>query len=177
MKQELEDQLIEKYPALFAGVDEPLTQNLMGFGCEHGDGWYDLLNTMCRLISWELRNAGWVDLLPEYREEGKICGQYTAPTLKFMQIKEKFGTLRVYYTLNQPEDPEHHKYDQKSLDNRYEYIRGRISGFVTYTEHLSAQVCEVCGKPGKTYYGGWISTKCPDHASAEQLASDGEELP
>jgi hypothetical protein len=180
MRQELEEKLAKDYPQFFCGRDKPLTESLMGFGCEHGDGWYDLLSTLCRFIQEELESSRYVEVLPEYRNKSEAqesCEPYVSPTVEFVQIKEKFGTLRIYYEFLQPQDGRHHLFSQQSIDERYNYLRGRISAFVSYTEYLSGKTCEVCGKPGKTYYGGWISTKCPEHASPEQLASDGEPLP
>lgn len=49
------------------------------FGCEIGDGWYNLIKGLC------------VDIVQVYEEEGKPID------LKPMQVKEKFATLRFYY--------------------------------------------------------------------------------
>lgn len=49
--------------------------NLMVFGFECGDGWYNLLNTLCRDIK-------------------KINKD---PNFIVSQVKEKYGTLRFYY--------------------------------------------------------------------------------
>jgi len=54
------------------------------------------------------------------------------------QVKEKFGTLRFYYTGGD------------------EYIRG----MVTMAESMSGTTCESCGNPGERTGGGWIKTTC-----------------
>lgn len=54
------------------------------------------------------------------------------------QVKEKFGTLRFYYTGGD----------------------GTIDGMVIMAEAMSSVTCEVCGNPGKQRGGGWIKTLC-----------------
>lgn len=63
------------------------------------------------------------------------------------QVKEKFGTLRFYYTGGD------------------EYI----SGLVSMAESMSGVTCETCGAPGKQRGGGWIVTLCDEHAQAREL--------
>jgi len=57
------------------------------------------------------------------------------------QIKEKFGTLRFYYTGGD------------------DYI----DGLVSMAEAMSSVTCESCGNPGKSTGGGWIRTLCEAH--------------
>jgi hypothetical protein len=54
------------------------------------------------------------------------------------QVKEKFGTLRFYY----------------SGGDDY------ISGMVTMAEAMSGTTCESCGNPGERKGGGWVRTIC-----------------
>jgi len=61
------------------------------------------------------------------------------------QVKEKFGTLRIYYT-DYSNDPDY------------------VSGVIDFAENMSAYICEECGKPGKTRSDlSWIKTLCADH--------------
>jgi len=60
------------------------------------------------------------------------------PQLEFTQIKEKFGTLRVYAIGGD------------------EYCQGAIDMACS----MSSRICEDCGKPGKSRPGGWIRTTC-----------------
>ena len=59
-------------------------------------------------------------------------------SVKFDQIKEKFGGLRVYFTGGD------------------DYIEGLVS----MAEAWSYKTCEVCGERGKPNKGGWIVTLC-----------------
>jgi len=54
------------------------------------------------------------------------------------QVKEKFGTLRFYFTGG----------------NDY------IGGLVTMAESMSGVTCEQCSNPAKTGGAGWIHTTC-----------------
>ena len=62
------------------------------------------------------------------------------------QVKEKFGTLRFYYTGGD------------------EYI----SGLVSMAESMSGVTCEECGNPGETKGQGWVVTLCETHRNARE---------
>lgn len=70
MKPELEKKLQEKYPTLFQNCSKPPSDSLMCFGCECGNGWYDLIDRTCEKLS--KLNA------------------------VLEQVKEKFAGLRIY---------------------------------------------------------------------------------
>ena len=61
---------------------------------------------------------------------------------EFTQIKEKFGTLRVYgYNIND---------DEQEIIDKY--------------ERLSAKTCEVCGAEGEMRdKNGWLMVRCEEH--------------
>ena len=61
------------------------------------------------------------------------------------QVKEKFGTLRFYYSGGD------------------DYIRGLVS----MAESMSGVTCETCGKPGTSTGGGWIKTACKEHGGQD----------
>jgi len=114
MRAELEQRLTEKYPALFAGRSDPPTHSLMCFGCECGDGWYAIIDKACAEIS-------------------------TAdPRAKLTQVKEKYGTLRMYLVTASDD----------ALDA------------ADRAEEASASVCELCGARGYPSVKGWIMTRC-----------------
>ena len=78
MKQELVGRLFNKYPSLFKRKDLSLHETCMCWGIECGDGWYNLLNDMCKQIIESNSNT------------------------EFEQIKVKYGTLRVYAVATDP---------------------------------------------------------------------------
>lgn len=99
-----------------------------------GDGWRDLVETAIRRIAIAVA---------------------AAPTgsLKIGQIKEKFGTLRLY------------------LDNCSglpEATCAAIDEAICLSEARSACTCEQCGEPGQLYdKGGYVFTACGQHAQGK----------
>lgn len=82
MKAELQEKLYSKYPKIFRQKDLPMNQTCMCWGIECGDGWYDILDTLC---AWIQNRIDW-----QNRKEETV-GQVEA-----VQVKEKFGGLRFY---------------------------------------------------------------------------------
>lgn len=70
MKQENEDYLKQVYPKMFS-------EDWCGFECS--DGWFNIINILCRNIQSHLN---WK------KETSQVVVQ---------QVKEKFGSLRFYY--------------------------------------------------------------------------------
>jgi hypothetical protein len=77
------------------------------------------------------------------------------PQVTLDQVKEKFGTLRFYYTGGD------------------EYI----SGMVAMAESMSGVICESCGNPGERRGGGWVHTYCTpcEEAREAKRAKEMEE--
>jgi hypothetical protein len=75
-----------------------------------------------------------------YRVIQDPCTQFVA-----VQIKEKFGTLRLYH------------------DGGDDYCRG----VVAMAEIMSGGTCEMCGAPGTIGGKGWIRTLCARHHMEE----------
>lgn len=72
---------------------------------------------------------------------------------RFTQIKEKYGSLRLYNT-GTPEALERPVFIQGVPVDSYELI-------LIY-EHLSNFVCERCGAPAKFTTRGWVTQLCAD---------------
>lgn len=90
---------------------------------------------------WSDCPDGWVPLVREVMQKVKDHGV----KLKWHQIKEKFGTLRMYEGL-ETNSPSSNIYD-----------------WISKAERESGKTCEVCGKPGKTVNMGWLFTLCLEH--------------
>jgi hypothetical protein len=100
------------------------------YGCIAPDGWKDIVLDTDKMLA------------------------YIDPDYEITQIKEKFGTLRYYYS------------------SKFEYgsIEGNIMEAITRAaEARSASVCEICGKWGSlddsSYY---IRTLCNEHKRERQ---------
>ena len=86
MRDELELKLAEEFPFMQQKktLQEQKTEGRISdlysaFGCEVGDGWYELLHDMCS------------EIMEAYQKAGEPVN------LVVDQVKEKFGTLRFYY--------------------------------------------------------------------------------
>lgn len=82
MRDELDKQLCEKYPKIFADRYKPMTETAMCWGIECGDGWYNIIDQLCANIQ---SHIDWEE------SRGIAISQVVAE-----QVKEKFGTLRFY---------------------------------------------------------------------------------
>lgn len=103
MKVELQAQLFERYPLTLRkpgeegdnpGANRPGPLDFWGIEC--GDGWFELLDRM--LTDFEKHNQ-------KLRKQGKSKGQWP----RVLQIKEKFGSLRVYIEPYQAVTPKLHE--------------------------------------------------------------------
>jgi hypothetical protein len=92
----------------------------------------------------------------EYKEKRLaeiIAGNFrevpeSIPQVTLDQVKEKFGTLRFYY----------------SGGDDY------ISGMVSLAESLTGVTCESCGNVGERRGGGWVHTYCTPCEEAREIA-------
>ena len=132
MNDKLEKQLYSKYPDIFREKDLDETRSCLAWGIECDDGWYDLIDNLCK----ELKN---------------IQNKYPV-NIVAKQIKEKFGDLRFYYDiLNNEEDGE---FDSKKIIKE-------VCDTVSRYELLSAKTCEKCGQPGRLDTSKpWWKTLC-----------------
>jgi len=114
-------ELFDIHPSFFTSLHpfEPLSMS--GFDC--GDGWMDVL-----------RKA-----FTEMKEVAERNGYNT----KITQVKEKYGTLRIYL------DADFDDFDH----------------IIQRAEKESSETCELCGKPGELVNDGWYHTFCSECAS------------
>jgi hypothetical protein len=147
MDQELQDKLFEKYPQLFSNRTKSPMESCMSWGIGCNNGWYELLSSLCWRIFQHEKNiedrkkylaSKNQDIQQDFgiKIEGDEPEEYHP--VKFDQVKEKFGGLRVYFTGGD------------------DYV----DGVVGMAEEYSYKVCEVCGNAGKPNKGGWITTLC-----------------
>lgn len=129
------ENLYEKYPVLFENRTKSPMESCMAFGVECGEGWYDILNSICFLVDQHERN---IDGQTKYKKKKNPDYVSDYHPVKFDQIKEKFGGLRVYFSGGD------------------EYVRGLIS----LAEAWSYKTCENCGERGTPNKKGWIIVLC-----------------
>jgi len=89
-----------------------------------GEGWWPLLRLLVDLFNRDFK---------------------TPPTI--LQVKEKFGGLRVYVYCPERGIP-----------------AAKAFAYATFAEALSYTICEFCGSPGRVrpFRGTWLKTVCSD---------------
>jgi hypothetical protein len=177
MRKELDDALCADYPEIFRDRRAPMNQTLMCWGFACGDGWYPLIDKLCKHLMWSVtqardnvrraeavvaspdtasdfeRNFYTPEQLAEYRA---ILAEHETRIPIAVQVKEKLGTLRFYVT---------HSTDEQNA-------------IISFAESLSGRICEVCGamRDTKTYREGWHRTLCPDcNAERHDMRDDATE--
>lgn len=143
MNDVLFSQLKQKYPHELNSLTE--------ISC--GDGWYSIIDVALKTICTYTRNI-------EKRREWAIINNAAevydsdktprpvpeSIDFRVVQIKEKFGELRVY---------------SAGADDF-------INGVISMSEMVASKTCEVCGERGKMRHGSWIRILCDEHAPEEK---------
>lgn len=142
MRRELDKLLCELHPKIFRDRHAPMDQTAMCWGFDCGDGWYNIINTLCHQIQSYIddRNSRREFLLQKNPHNIPIPDE--VHQVVAVQIKEKFGTLRFY------------------TDGGDE----TTNGMIRMAEAMSAVTCEECGAPGKFRGTSWFYTACDFHA-------------
>ncbi len=118
MNEENEKKLVKEFPKLYEGCGKTTDESLMAFGFACDDGWFDLIYQLSKDIT------------------------ALDPKATANQIKEKFGGLRFYATVQ----------NEKAFD------------LIHKAEKESYKTCETCGKKGILRKNlGWILTLCLKH--------------
>lgn len=142
MTPEKDAELCKKYPKIFRDRYESPQLTCMCWGFECGDGWYDLIDTLCSCIQNHVDNKiknqkfslQYGDLKPEDsipEEEIQVVA---------VQVKSKFAGLRFYVG---------------SADSE-------VHGMIQMAESLSYKICEECGGRGVIRKGSWVTNYCDD---------------
>lgn len=176
MKTELQQKIFDKYPKIFGDRTKPMTETCMCWGLEVGDGWYDLIDTLCEALTYTYTTSVQVD-----KEDGKRLGiepysdsyyfSVEPPQVIATQVKEKYGTLRFYYREEYSEEIQSlyqtGKYPdlQRIIDRYSDYIKG----VVHFAETASGRTCEETGLPGELHVSGgtrngWVKTVNKEYA-------------
>lgn len=125
MTPENTQRLFERFDHLYRGRHLPLDQNRMSEGFDCGDGWYDLIHELSEQIE------AYCQTHPE------------AADVIVMQVKQKFGELRVYV---QPRIP-------------------AVEAMIEVARERSRRTCELTGQPGvRCSREGYDLTLCLEKA-------------
>lgn len=181
MSPNLENKLYEKYPSIFKERTLPPQRSLMSYGLAIGDGWYDIMDLLCASV-----DGGLYDTMAVIDEEGAnkfgIAQQAWAasaepkawlvnvksPKVVFQQVKEKFGSIRVYYRLEFDkviEDLAEFRH-YPSLETKMSEYSSMVDGVIRCCETLSLRTCELTGTPGTMHSrNGWRKVLCAERAT------------
>lgn len=124
MNEENTQKLYQDFPRLYRNAHADVKSTGMCWGFECGDGWFRLIHDLSAAIEAEAIKVG---LDPE-SEEWPMAAQ----------VKEKFGTLRLY--LRGYSDPIHE--------------------LINHAEEKSEHICEECGLAGTLRTEGWWHVSC-----------------
>lgn len=149
MDKVLQERLFNAFPKIFGEKDLPMTQTCMCWGICTDNGWFDLLYKLCEHLQW-------------HTDVNKY------PQVIAQQVKEKYGTLRFYYSLEIDRMADRSGLDEGYDDktNNLESVRkcAEHDGAIQFAEAMSACICEICGTFDNTVEamsrGGWYKTLC-----------------
>ena len=180
MKTELQQQIFAKYPRMFGDRTKPMNETCMCWGLEVGDGWYNLIDTLCEALTYTYTTSIQIDEedgkrlgIEPFKLEGKDSYYFSVepPQVIATQVKEKYGTLRFYYREEYDEKfmslYQTGKYPdlQRNIDRYSDYI----NGIVHFAETASGRTCDETGQPGELHVSGgtrngWVKTVNKEHA-------------
>jgi hypothetical protein len=90
--------------------------------------------------------VGWFKIMGEcFKAISEEKKRHPAAIFNLLQIKEKFGGLRVYYEAKPQE------------------FRNAIMPFIDHAKDRCAETCEMCSAPGKLINAGWMRVACQEH--------------
>jgi len=139
MPDDWRKQLVDRYPKLFSRTVDGKTV-YSGYPCV-GDGWRELVEKAIARVVAALKDA----------PSGQVM---------IVQIKEKFGTIRIYYDWHDIPDA----------------VAVNIAEATSLAEARSACTCETCGRKGRMFESnGWYATRCDEHAASDAALVGGED--
>lgn len=135
MNEKLEQKLFDKFPKIFQKKDLDMSMTCMCWGIDTPDSWYNIIQKLCEKLQWDTDNNNYPQVVAE-------------------QVKEKFGTLRFYYGLDNI---------QKLSEERLTHNEGYIEGVVSVYEDITSGICSECGSnKDVTSTRGWVRYLCGD---------------
>jgi hypothetical protein len=155
MKDELSSKLYAKYPKLFSQKDLPASETCMCWGITCGDGWFGIIDEACEKLQ-------------------KLADESNS-IIEFTQVKEKFGGLRLYLSIDQNKETRIDIMTNHGIlvhsANPIDDIWGEAHIITNEAEEKSVKTCELCGKEAtQISRGGWISTLCEEHGKEKEEA-------
>lgn len=152
------DGFMERFPILFQDSKKDMTQTCMCWGIECPIGWYHILEQLCTLL--EFYNM-------EFTKNHGIA-------IIADQVKEKYGTLRFYYTVRDVDRngtavavmDERVKDEENRHQIAVEALELIADNIIGEADHMTENTCAACGVPldkeNKVETEGWITFICKE---------------
>lgn len=154
------EDFMKRFPILFQHRNKSMQETCMCWGIECPKGWYYILEQLCTIL--EFHNM----------EFTKNYGVAVVAD----QVKEKFGTLRFYYTVREVDKDGvciEFKHEDKlpsvlaaKLDIAKDYLEMVADKYIDEAEDMTAKTCARCGIPldkdNMVETQGWISYICKE---------------
>lgn len=132
-------ELTQKYPKFFHVPDaDKVPKYRQSVRCCCETGWYNLINTACRLINWHI--------------ESKSSSNVNLLEFRWAQIKEKFGGLRMY---------------AENSDDFISGVIAAVEALSLTTCEVCGKPGLPGTASAAGFAGGWIKTLCPDCRASE----------
>jgi hypothetical protein len=150
---------MERFPILFQDSKKSMRETCMCWGIECPIGWYHILEQLCTIL--EFYNI-------EFTKNHRIA-------IVADQVKEKFGTLRFYYTVREVSEDGlaldwHDDELPADLENKVriakDYLEMLADQIIAEADNMTENTCARCGIPlgknNKIVTEGWISYICAE---------------
>lgn len=98
-------------------------------------------------------HSGWDPLITRLVDDLDALGL----SYEVCQVKEKFGGLRFYWLVKEPEDI------REGLTEDEQKIYYAMQARIDEAEDESLRTCEICGEPGRPQGKSWTRTSCDQH--------------
>ena len=175
-----DDIFMSRFPILFQLRNLSMRETTMVWGIECPKGWYHILEQLCTVL--EFQNLKYVKV-------------YNLAIVAD-QVKEKFGTLRFYFSVRTVDDDgvvitefdengefKSDKFTNRLDENTYrivsDYLEMMADQFIREAEEMTANTCAKCGIPlnkdNKVETSGWITYLCKECDKKIQPNGDDED--
>jgi len=178
------ESFMSRFPILFQDRKKSMQETTMCWGIECPKGWYHILEQLCTVL--EFQNM-------EFVKKYNIA-------IVADQVKEKFGTLRFYFSVRTVDDDgvvitdidENGDLKSDNLTNRLDdnahrivadYLEMVADKFIGEAEEMTENTCAKCGIPldkdNKVETEGWITylcKRCDEHIRNGGSFDDDEDV-
>lgn len=173
------ESFMSRFPILFQNRKKSMRETTMCWGIECPRGWYHILEQLCTILEYTNMKA-----VKEHN-----CA------IVADQVKEKFGTLRFYFSIRTVDDDgvvinkvdengdfKSDKLTNKLNENAYRivsyYLEMLADKFIREAEVMTENTCARCGVPlndeNKVETDGWISYVCQNCDESLTESDDSE---